>query len=85
MAVDEFGLLFERPRPASSFKVGEVVNNTFRFLGTVRSGEIFYLFARLDPYEQAELNEKNKGSVQKDLTPTDLEPKTVTRTRRVVP
>ena len=85
VAVDEFGLLFERPRPASSFKVGEVVNNTFRFLGTVRSGEIFYLFARLDPYEQAELNEKNKGSVQKDLTPTDLEPKTVTRTRRVVP
>src|SRR6476646_5612121 len=77
VAVDEFGLLFERPRPASSFKVGEVVNNTFRFLGTVRSGEIFYLFARLDPYEQAELNEKNKGIVQKDLTPTDLEPKTV--------
>jgi hypothetical protein len=85
VAVDEFGLLFERPRPASSFKVGEVVNNTFRFLGTVRSVEMFYLFARLDPYEQAELNEKNKVSVQKDLTPTDLEPKTVTRTRRVVP
>jgi hypothetical protein len=85
VAVDEFGLLFERPRPASSFKVGEVVNNTFRFLGTVRSVEIFYLFARLDPYEQAELNEKNKVSVQKDPTPTDLEPKTVTRTRRVVP
>ena len=85
VAVDEFGLLFERPRPASSFKVGEVVNNTFRFLGSVRSVEIFYLFARLDPYEQAELNEKNKVSVQKDLTPTDLEPKTITRTRRVVP
>jgi hypothetical protein len=84
-AVDEFGLLFERPRPASSFKVGEVVNNTFRFLGSVRTGEIFYLFARLDPYEQAELNEKSKVSVQKDLTPPDLEPKTVTRTRRVVP
>ncbi|HJX91030.1 MAG TPA: hypothetical protein VJ372_11070 [Pyrinomonadaceae bacterium] len=85
VAVDEFGLLFERPRPASSFKVGEVVNNTFRFLGSVRTGEIFYLFARLDPYEQAELNEKSKVSVQKDLTPHDLEPKTVTRTRRVVP
>jgi len=85
VAVDEFGLLFERPRPAASFKVGEVVNNTFRFLGTVRSGEIFYLFARLDPYEQAELNEKNKVSVQKAMTPTDLEPKTVIRTRRVVP
>jgi hypothetical protein len=39
-------------------KVGEVQRNTFRFLGTVRSGEVFYLFARLDVYEQAELAEK---------------------------
>src|SRR5215470_7714401 len=37
VTADEFGLLFERPRPASSFKVGEVLNNTFRYLGTVRS------------------------------------------------
>ena len=85
VAADEFGLLFERPRPASSFKVGEVVNNTFRYLGTVRSTELFYLFARLDPYEQAELNEKNKVSVQKESPTTDLGPKMSTRTRRVVP
>jgi hypothetical protein len=85
VAVDEFGLLFERPRPASSLKVGEVIKNTFRFLGTVRSSEIFYLFARLDPYEQAELNEKNKLSVKQDPSATDVAPKTVTTTRRPIP
>jgi hypothetical protein len=40
-------------------KPGEVVRNTFRFLGIVRAGEVFYLFARLDVYEQAELGEKS--------------------------
>ena len=35
-----------------------MLRNTFRFLGAVRVGETFYLFARLDPYEQAELTEK---------------------------
>ena len=35
-----------------------MIRNTFRFLGTVRSAEVFYLFARLDPYEQAEQTEK---------------------------
>ena len=56
---DEMNLLFgsEPPQPAR-LKVGEVLKNTFRFLGTVRSGETFYLFSRLDPYEQAELTEK---------------------------
>jgi len=56
---DEMNILFgsNPPQPAS-LKAGEVLRNTFRFLGTVRSGETFYLFARLDPYEQAELNEK---------------------------
>jgi hypothetical protein len=59
-ARDELTNLFERPPNPASLKVGEVYNNTFRFLGTVRSGDIFYLFARLDPYEQAELIEKGK-------------------------
>ena len=56
---DEMNILFgsNPPQPAS-LKAGEVLRDTFRFLGTVRSGETFYLFARLDPYEQAELNEK---------------------------
>lgn len=59
VSAGELGLLFgsEAPAPAS-LKAGEVIRNTFRFLGAVRSGEVFYLFARLDPYEQAELSEK---------------------------
>ena len=85
VAVNEFGLLFERPKPASSFKVGEVVNNTFRFLGTVRSGEVFYLFARLDPYEQAEQVQKSTANVKKETVSGDIDPKMVTRSRRAVP
>ena len=59
VSATELGLLFgpEPPAPVS-LKAGEVIRNTFRFLGVVRSGEVFYLFARLDPYEQAELAEK---------------------------
>lgn len=59
-ARDELTNLFERPPNPASLQVGEVYNNTFRFLGTVRAGDLFYLFARLDPYEQAELMEQGK-------------------------
>jgi len=56
---NEMNLLFgSDPPQVARLKTGEIVRNTFRFLGVVRSGETFYLFARLDPYEQAELNEK---------------------------
>ena len=56
VSADEMRLLFgSNPPQAARLKVGEVLRNTFRFLGVVRSGETFYLFARLDPYEQAEL------------------------------
>jgi hypothetical protein len=59
----ELTLLFgPQPPVAASLKAGEVVRNTFRFLGVVRTGEVFYLFARLDPYEQAELTEKAVSS-----------------------
>lgn len=59
VSAGELGLLFgPQPPLLGQLKVGEVFRNTFRFLGTVRSGEVFYLFARLDPYEQAELAEK---------------------------
>jgi hypothetical protein len=57
---DELKNLFEDPPQPGTFHVGDVLNNTFRFLGTVRTGELFYLFARLDPYEQAELMQKEK-------------------------
>lgn len=52
---DEFGTLFEKPPKPATFRANEIVANKFRFLGVVHSGEAFYLFARLDPYEQAEL------------------------------
>jgi len=58
VAGDELRLLFERPPRLQALRVGEVVNTTFRYLGTERSGDVFYIFARLDPYEQAELMQK---------------------------
>jgi hypothetical protein len=58
IAPDELGTLFESPPSPSTFRVGEVLNNTFRYLGSERTGEPFYLFARLDIYEQAELLKK---------------------------
>lgn len=61
VARDEFGNLFESPPSPGSLRSGEVINDMFRFLGVVRRGELFYVFARLDPYEQAELSEKEKS------------------------
>jgi hypothetical protein len=55
VAGDELGVLFDHPPRFQSLKVGQVVQTTFRYMGMVRSGEAFYVFARLDPYEQAEL------------------------------
>lgn len=52
---NEFGSLFEKPPKPTSFRANEILANKFRFLGAVQSGEVFYVFARLDPYEQAEL------------------------------
>jgi len=58
----EMNLLFgSNPPQVARLKAGEVVRNTFRYLGMVRAGEAFYLFARLDPYEQAELTEKSSA------------------------
>lgn len=59
---DEMNMLFGSNSPqVARLKVGEVLRNTFRYLGPIRAGETFYLFARLDPYEQAELNEKTSA------------------------
>ena len=55
---DELRLLFEQPPALESLRVNEVFAYTFRFLGSVRNAETFYVFARLDPYEQSELREK---------------------------
>src|SRR5215510_4101899 len=63
VSAEEMRLLFgsNPPQPAN-LKVGEVLRNTFRYLGVVRTtGGNFYLFARLDPYEQAEQTEKSSA------------------------
>ena len=57
VTTDEFTTLFENPPNPRTFRVNQIVTNTFRYLGAVNSGEVFYLFARLDPYEQAALIE----------------------------
>jgi hypothetical protein len=84
VATDEFGLIFGNPRPGTNFKVGEVVKNTFRFLGTVRSMEVFYVFARLDPYEQADLKQKQSGGKPEPAV-TEDGPNSLSRSRRVTP
>ncbi|HXD31900.1 MAG TPA: hypothetical protein VN643_12340 [Pyrinomonadaceae bacterium] len=84
VVADEMGTLFERPPAISALVVGKTYNSTFRYLGSVRSVELFHVFARLDPYEQAEDRKKSAaggdggGSV---LASPASEPKT--RPRRV--
>jgi hypothetical protein len=71
---DELGTLFDPQPQPGSFRVGEVVNDTFRYLGTVRSVEPFYLFARLDVYEQAELLQKRQEGQPAAATTTASAP-----------
>jgi hypothetical protein len=86
VASDEFRLLFERPPHPDTLRVGEVLRNTFRFLGIVRTGEAFYVFARLDPYEQAELTEKASSTLKKpEAQDIQTGSRSLTRSRRVVP
>ncbi len=92
VTVDEFGTLFEKPPKPTSFRANEIVANKFRFLGAVHSGEVFYLFARLDPYEQAELiqrQRKNPATLSAGSgtgrTDGQREGQTATRPRRTVP
>ncbi|HEX5701862.1 MAG TPA: hypothetical protein VFX97_01430 [Pyrinomonadaceae bacterium] len=61
VAADEMRILFEEPPSPRTLRVSQIVKNTFRYLGPVTSGEVFYVFARLDPYEQAALIESGNG------------------------
>ena len=81
VAGDEFGTLFEHPPNPGYLRVGEVLNFTLRYLGSVRFGENFYLFARLDPYEQTELREKGGVDSQKQPAKGTIEGKA--RPRRI--
>src|SRR6266404_4228163 len=63
VTTDELGTLFEDPPRPATLRANEIVANKFKFLGPLHLGEVFYMFARLDPYEQAELIQRQgKGS-----------------------
>ncbi len=63
VTLDEFGTLFEKPPKPTTFRANEIIANKFRFLAAIHSAEVFYIFARLDPYEQAELMQRQKGDL----------------------
>jgi len=65
---DEFRTLFEQPPRPLTLHSNQVVNNKFRYLGTIRTGDVFYLFARLDPYEQAALMEQQTKALSPKAT-----------------
>jgi hypothetical protein len=59
---DEFVQFFEAPPNAAELQQDAVLEYKFRYLGTVvTKGEKFYVFARLDPYEQAEQRKKGEA------------------------
>ena len=76
VAPDELSMLFEEPPDLEAIRVNETLAHTFRFLGAVRSGgEKFYLFARLDPFEQVELKKKAESGATPVGRPTSaIEP-----------
>ena len=86
VTADEFRTIFEHPpRPASLTTTG-VIDNKFRFLGAVHDGEVFYVFARLDPYEQADLIQRTmKGTATSGTAVTPSGAIETSRARRVVP
>jgi hypothetical protein len=89
VTVDELGILFEHPPRPAGLRSHEVVADKFRFLGVEHSGETFYLFARLDPYEQAELIQKRVNAGGTTSESVNAAGQRVgdnsTRARRVVP
>ncbi|MFN2578495.1 MAG: hypothetical protein ABR607_12480 [Pyrinomonadaceae bacterium] len=87
VTADEFGTIFEHPPHAAELRPSEIFANKFRFLGSVHTGETFYLFARLDPYEQAELMQRSakSGTAIGGSGGGPNLSATTTRARRVVP
>lgn len=88
VTVDELRTIFEHPPKPSLFRQNEVIANKFRYLGAVHAGEMFYLFARLDPYEQAELlqrDTKGKAALDSGSPAGQRIGEANTRARRVVP
>ena len=71
----------------AALRTGEVVGNKFRFLGVVRMVETFYLFARLAPYEQADLMQRSAKATATVAGGNNGQSasESGTRSRRVVP
>jgi hypothetical protein len=88
VSLDEFEQLFEEPLPEpTALRVGETLRYQFRFLEAVTvQREKFYVFARLDPYEQAELRKqgeaKAKAEPRTEVAPTPTPTDSATRPRR---
>jgi hypothetical protein len=76
VSLAEFEQLFEPPLPKpSNLREGETLEDKLRFLGSVTAGrEKFYLFARLDPYEQSELRKKNETKAQPNARALTAQP-----------
>jgi hypothetical protein len=88
VTVDELRTIFEYPPKPALFRQNEVIANKFRYLGAVRVGDTFYLFARLDPYEQAELLQrdmKGKSALDNSSATGQRIGEASTRSRRAVP
>ena len=64
----EFEQFFEEPLPkVSELEPGLLLEYKFRFLGAVATrAEKFYVFERLDPYEQAELRKQGEAKSQQN-------------------
>src|ERR1044072_3444854 len=86
---EEFDQLCETPPKPAELQVGTTLEYKYKFLGVVAArGERFYLFARLDPYEQGEGRKKAEAGAGPSAhaptaTPT-AEPSNE-RPRRVTP
>ena len=65
---DEMRTLFDIPPKVSALRANQVLNDKFRFVRVVRTGEAFYVFVRLDPYEQAELMQKHATNSQQQTS-----------------
>jgi hypothetical protein len=81
----EFDQHFDEPLPdPSALVVGEPIDFKFRYLGLVPVGRHkFYVFARLDPYEQTELRKQHEAKSQTGTHAPPPAPEPSNRPRRV--
>jgi len=76
IAAKEFHILFfDNPPPIAELKIGEIYNFSYRFLGSVKNAQTFYIFARLDPYEEDEVRRKIAQSAKPPVQNSDLKEK----------